>query len=121
MLLPILENQYGRVLESGKLRLEYADGSFRLCYYDRRLPVNPRSYGRVLSYKLDELTQALGPDDEYVAELQSILTAINYLPRRTESDPAKVAERSREKEIIKRRWSGPRLRRARRTTRRTTN
>jgi (1->4)-alpha-D-glucan 1-alpha-D-glucosylmutase len=77
VLLPILENQYGRVLESGKLRLEYADGSFQLCYYDRRLPVNPRSYGRVLSYKLDELTQALGPDDEYVAELQSILTAIN--------------------------------------------
>ena len=103
VLLPILENQYGRVLESGALRLEYADGSFWLRYYNRRLPVNPRSYGQVLNYKLDELTQALGPDDEASAELQSILTAISYLPHRNEADPARVAERSREKEIIKRR------------------
>ncbi len=103
VLLPILENQYGRVLESGTLQLEYADGGFWLCYYERRLPINPRSYGRLLGYKLDALTEELGSDNDDVAELQSILTAISYLPRRWEADPAKVAERNREKEIIKRR------------------
>jgi (1->4)-alpha-D-glucan 1-alpha-D-glucosylmutase len=31
------------------------------------------------------------------------MTALDYLPRRTETDPARIAERAREKEIIKRR------------------
>ena len=41
--------------------------------------------------------------EDFYAELQSILTALEYLPRRTESDPERIAERTREKEIIKRR------------------
>src|ERR1700747_215901 len=32
-----------------------------------------------------------------------MLTALEYLPRRTEIDPEKIAERAREKEIVKRR------------------
>jgi hypothetical protein len=36
-------------------------------------------------------------------ELESILTALNYLPDRTESNPDRLAERAREKEIVKRR------------------
>ena len=36
-------------------------------------------------------------------ELESIITALSYLPERTESDPERLAERAREKEIIKRR------------------
>ena len=36
-------------------------------------------------------------------EFQSILTAIRNLPERMETDPAKVAEHQREKEVIKRR------------------
>src|SRR5205814_10192103 len=39
----------------------------------------------------------------YYAQLQSILTALEYLPKRTETDPKKITERIREKEIIKRR------------------
>ena len=42
-------------------------------------------------------------DEEFYAEFQSILTALEYLPRRTETDPERIAERAREKEIIKRR------------------
>ncbi len=34
-------------------------------------------------------------------ELESIITAISHLPPRTESDPALVRERQREKEVIK--------------------
>ena len=36
-------------------------------------------------------------------ELESIITAVSHLPRRTETDPALVRERHREKETIKRR------------------
>ena len=42
-------------------------------------------------------------EEDFYAELQSILTALEYLPRRTETDPERIAERAREKEIIKRR------------------
>jgi len=42
-------------------------------------------------------------DEEFYGEFQSILTALEYLPRRTEIDPEKIAERAREKEIVKRR------------------
>src|SRR4029077_7088820 len=42
-------------------------------------------------------------DEEFYGEFQSILTALEYLPRRTEIDPERIAERAREKEIVKRR------------------
>ena len=43
VLLPILEDQYGVVLESGKLALVYEGGKFWLRYGERRLPVAPET------------------------------------------------------------------------------
>jgi (1->4)-alpha-D-glucan 1-alpha-D-glucosylmutase len=103
VLFPILEDQYGNVLEDGKLRLAYEDGAFFICYYETKLPLAPRSYSSILEHRLDRLTESLGKDNESLQELQSILTAISYLPVRTESEPEKLEERNREKEIIKRR------------------
>ena len=40
VLLPVLEDHYGKVLESGKLRLTFRDGKFFIAYYDRNFPVN---------------------------------------------------------------------------------
>ena len=103
VLLPILEDQYGNVLESGKLQLSYENGAFFLNYYQAKLPLAPRSYGAILGHRLPALVEALGIDDEHVLELQSILTALRYLPPPTEKAPEKIAERNREKEVIKRR------------------
>ncbi len=103
VLLPLLEDQYGRVLESGRLRLNYEEGSFFFSYYKNRLPVAPRTYSEILGHTLQLLTGRLQVDDEHSQELQSILTALSYLPPRTELDPVKIAERLREKEVIKRR------------------
>ena len=103
VLLPILEDQYGKVLDAGKLRLSYEDGAFYIEHYDSKLPVAPRTYSDVLSYQLDTLTHALGEEHEHVQELRSILTALGHLPPQTEEDPERIAERNREKEIIKRR------------------
>lgn len=101
VLLPILEDQYGKVLESGKFRLTYEDGTFFVRYYRIKLPLAPRTYSSILSYQLGTLVQALGEDNEHVRELQSIITALNHLPLQTETSPEKIAERVREKEIIK--------------------
>lgn len=101
VLLPILGDQYGRVLERGELQVRFEEGTFYLLYGERRLPVAPGTYRYVLGIALQNLAEH-GEEDFY-AELQSILTALDYLPRRTETDSKRIAERIREKEIIKRR------------------
>ena len=101
VLLPILGDQYGRVLERGELKVRFDAGSFSLCYYEHELPIAPGTYRHILNIALEKL--APFRDEDFYAELQSILTALEYLPRRTETDPARIAERAREKEIIKRR------------------
>lgn len=103
VLLPILEDQYGNLLEEGKLRLAYEDGAFFISYHETRLPIAPRSYSTILSHQIDRLAETLGKNHAHMLELQSILTAIGHLPLRTEADPEKLEERRREKEIIKRR------------------
>jgi (1->4)-alpha-D-glucan 1-alpha-D-glucosylmutase len=101
VLLPILGDQYGRILERGELKVHYDEGAFCLSYYTHRFPIAPGTY----RYILDIALQILKPSkaEHFYAELQSILTALEYLPRRNETDPERIAERTREKEIIKRR------------------
>ncbi|MCE9669602.1 malto-oligosyltrehalose synthase [Myxococcus stipitatus] len=103
VLLPILGDQYGVVLERGELRLSFRDGAFFLHYYDHLLPVAPRQYGRILRHGLERLEARLGTDAPPMVELLSILTAIEHLPLRTEVARERVVERHREKEVIKRR------------------
>ena len=101
VLLPILSDQYGRVLERGELRVRFEEGAFYLSYYDRKLPIAPGTYRYILNIALQNLAEYKGQD--FYAELQSIVTALEYLPRHTETDPRRIAERVREKEIVKRR------------------
>jgi (1->4)-alpha-D-glucan 1-alpha-D-glucosylmutase len=101
ILLPILSDQYGRVLERGELQVHFEEGTFYLLYGERRLPIAPGTYRYILEIALKNLADQ--KDKDFYAELQSILTALEYLPKRTETDPKRIAERTREKEIIKRR------------------
>src|SRR5436189_1163965 len=101
VLLPILSDQYGCVLERGELQVRFEEGTFYLLYGERRLPIAPGTYRYVLEIALQNLVEY--KDEDLYAELQSILTALEYLPKRTETDPKRIAERAREKEIIKRR------------------
>ncbi len=55
VLLPILGDQYGRVLEKGELNVSFDAGSFFLNYYANRLPINPRTYNQILALALEEL------------------------------------------------------------------
>jgi (1->4)-alpha-D-glucan 1-alpha-D-glucosylmutase len=101
VLLPLLGDQYGRVLESGELRLEYHEGAFSVHYFQARLPLDPSTYPIILTHRLDELRQVLPADSEDLLELESIRTALEYLPKREDTAPDRVAERQREKEIVK--------------------
>ncbi len=101
VLIPILGDQYGRVLERGELKVHYDGGRFYLRYFEHEFPIAPGTYRHILEIALEQL--GAHKEEDFYAELQSILTALEYLPRRTETDSERIAERAREKEIIKRR------------------
>ncbi len=105
VLVPVLGDQYGIILDRGELRLTFdkEKGEFSLHYFKHRFPVNPREYLRILSYGLEALQQRLGGENEDLLELQSLISAFNHLPAREETAPEKRAERLRDKEIHKRR------------------
>src|SRR5262245_4209419 len=103
VLLPILGDQYGRVLEQQELQLEFRDGGFNIRYYDTVLPVTPRTYVAILEWHIEELQQKLGAEHPQFVELRSIITGLGHLPSRTEQDPGRIEERHREKEVLKRR------------------
>ncbi|MEW6417659.1 MAG: malto-oligosyltrehalose synthase [Nitrospirota bacterium] len=106
LLLPILGDQYGKVLENQELKLGLEEGAFFINYYDNKLPIRPQTYIQILKYRLDELEKSLPGETPQLIELLSIITALSHLPPYTERDPEKIRERCREKEIIKKRlWS----------------
>ena len=102
VLLPILEDQYGRVLESGKLLLKRDGGRFLIAYHDRELPLAPRSYALILEHRLSEL-QELGEDEDDVQELRSIAASARGLPKSDQTDEASLERVAFEKEVIGRR------------------
>ncbi len=103
VLLPVLGEPYGKVLEAGQLTLAYEAGEFSIRYFSHRFPVAPRSYGFILQQSLEALERAQGAEAPATLEYHSIVTAIKNLPPRTETDPARLTEIHREKEVIKRR------------------
>ncbi|HWE36351.1 MAG TPA: malto-oligosyltrehalose synthase [Isosphaeraceae bacterium] len=103
VLLAILEDQYGKVLEDGKLVLERDGGSFFVRYHETRLPLAPKSYARVLERRTEDLLARYGPDDPHVQEYRSIWASARNLPPFAGGRPEQVEETLREKEVIKRR------------------
>jgi (1->4)-alpha-D-glucan 1-alpha-D-glucosylmutase len=103
VLLPILGDQYGRVLENQELILQYETGTFKIHYYSTRLPIDPRSVLIILEHRQDALAGLLGETDPHLQEYRSIVTALRNLPGRTETAAERVQERMREKEVIRRR------------------
>jgi len=101
VLIPILADQYGVVLEGQQLTIEYDHGAFFVRHYDERLPIAPDTYSLVFR---DALNDWLEDNAGQVAdELLSVLTAADHLPSRTSRDAEDIALRAREKEVIKRR------------------
>jgi (1->4)-alpha-D-glucan 1-alpha-D-glucosylmutase len=103
VLLPILGDQYGKILENGEIQLLFEGGAFVITYYEHRFPVAPRSSIAILEPACERVRAQLDADDPYLVELESIITSLRVLPTRTESDPERVRVRLREKEVAKRR------------------
>jgi isoamylase len=101
VLLPILGDQYGAVLERGELSVVWEEPSFKLAYYERRLPLAPETLAPLLEAVLARSN--LGEEDTSRQELQSILVAMRHLPARDETNLERRRERASEKRVIERR------------------
>ncbi len=101
ILLPVLGDQYGQVLERGELKLEYSEGAFFIRYYQTLFPLDPRTYRLILARRMEEFKANLPAESKDLRELESIVTALEHLPERTETETDRVTERQREKEVVK--------------------
>jgi (1->4)-alpha-D-glucan 1-alpha-D-glucosylmutase len=103
VLLPVLGEQYGRVLENQEISIAYEGGAFFAVYWQSRFPIGPRTILPLLEPIVAELRHSHPANHPDVLEIESIVTATTHLPTRWDTEPEKVRERMREKEIVKRR------------------
>jgi (1->4)-alpha-D-glucan 1-alpha-D-glucosylmutase len=103
VLLPVLGDHYGIVLERGELQLTFDQGALVLRYHDRHWPVDPGQYPKVLRPGLGTLQATVKGDDSDLPEFLSVLTALEHLPGLHEADPDRRAERQREKKVARER------------------
>ncbi len=104
ILLPELGDQYGKALEDQKIALAFENGLFVARYETSRYPIAPRSWSLILGLMASELNSENANEPDML-EFESVRTAVDYLPLRTDTRPEKVRERYREKEVIRRRFA----------------
>jgi (1->4)-alpha-D-glucan 1-alpha-D-glucosylmutase len=103
VLLPVLGQQFGKVIENQEIKVGYEAGSFFIEYMGRHFPLNPCTWPSILTPIAHQMEGEVEENSPHLLELQSIITALNHLPGIGETDPEKCKERNREKEIIKKR------------------
>ncbi|MGI8627522.1 MAG: malto-oligosyltrehalose synthase [Geodermatophilaceae bacterium] len=92
LLMPILGDHYGRVLDRGEITVERDGPVFTIRYFDHRLPVSPRTLETILG----PAAAATGDDD-----LAFLGGAYRRLPPATRTDPAGMAERRRDAGVLR--------------------
>jgi (1->4)-alpha-D-glucan 1-alpha-D-glucosylmutase len=101
VLLPVLGDQYGKVLESGELQLTGAEGLLSVTYCGRRFPLDPVTYPMVLCGAAGRLRERNDSDAAAAGELESIIANAKRLPPRSETRAERIRERQGAKETLK--------------------
>ncbi len=92
VLLPVLGDHYGRVLDKGDIKLDREAGAFVIRYHDQVFPVSPRS----LDTLVGAAANRCGSD-----RLAFISDALGQLPPSTATDWVAVRRRHRDKEVLR--------------------
>jgi (1->4)-alpha-D-glucan 1-alpha-D-glucosylmutase len=77
ILVPMLEDHYGLVLEKGSLVLKFVDGAFQISYGETRFPIRPESYPTLLTRAAEKLSL----DHPSRRELTSMAADFTSLPK----------------------------------------
>ncbi len=91
VLIPILGDQYGRVLSAGQIKTYWEGGLFLIGYMDNRLPVAPRSLPVILSKAEKHFSS---PTLSFIAD------SFSRLPSPESLDQGEVMSRHRDKTVI---------------------
>jgi (1->4)-alpha-D-glucan 1-alpha-D-glucosylmutase len=91
VLLPVLGDHYGRVLEAGDLRLAWDGRRFTIRYYEHRFPVAPPTLDALLTLAAGRV----GSD-----ELGFLADAFAAIPPSSLHDRSSVERRHRDKEVL---------------------
>ncbi len=102
VLLPVLGDHYGRILEAGELRLAFdaAEGSFSVWYYAHRFPVSPPHYGNLLG----DVARTLSADgaESGVEEIKPIAAGFHNLRHPARSAGGRAARREEARSLKER-------------------
>jgi (1->4)-alpha-D-glucan 1-alpha-D-glucosylmutase len=103
VLLPVLGDHFGKVLEAGELKLQFdaAKGEFMLRYWDHHFPVDPRSYPEILSALPAPPARDDSEGDSH-AVVSALLDAFARLPSRDEPEEDARRSRVRDSAVYKR-------------------
>jgi (1->4)-alpha-D-glucan 1-alpha-D-glucosylmutase len=91
VLIPVLGDQYGKVLAAGQILLEFKGGRFRVCYMEHTWPLSPQSLAMILT------SAAASAGDDTLGFLAD---SLSRLPSPDAADPALIQERHRDKDVI---------------------
>lgn len=92
VLIPILSDHYGRVLEAGELQIVRQGAEFQLHYVDNVYPISPSSLGPLLGRAARQANSDV---------LAFLADAFSELPRPTATDRASVRRRHRDKAVLR--------------------
>ncbi len=92
LLVPVLADHYGRALNRGEIQVKRNGADFFLRYLDHELPLAPKSLPRIIG----PAASRCGSD--YLAFLAD---ALSHLPDATSRSRASLAERHRDKKVIR--------------------
>ncbi len=81
ILLPVLGDHYGRVLEAGELTLEFNEqrGEFGIRYYDWVFPLEPETYPIILTHELEQFTTLASDEGHILIEWHGLITDFEQL------------------------------------------
>ncbi|MGB8352915.1 MAG: malto-oligosyltrehalose synthase [Chthoniobacteraceae bacterium] len=103
VLLPILGDQYGRVLERGEFSIAFEAGAFSLHYFETKLPLSLPTCVTLLNPVFEKINAHGNGDAAAATELQGIIAGLDLLPSPTSTDAEVVMRFMREKEALTRR------------------
>ena len=94
IMVPMLHDFYGRVLEQGGIGLAYEQNAFWVCYGTLRFPLSPDSCGMIL----DRLAWFKNPGTPLAQQLEQMANRFRIHPDPTEGESAEAME-TRRKEL----------------------
>jgi (1->4)-alpha-D-glucan 1-alpha-D-glucosylmutase len=106
ILLAVLGDLYGSVLERQELTLALDDAGLFLRYWQHRFPLDPKSYREPLALALDSARRAAGEAaaaTPAVGELAALVEICEQMPARTAGDPGRLEERRQLADVLRQR------------------